>query len=210
LFWLALSASALPQQRAETGHNFECAPLNSAQSPMPFTIAVDSAGCSPLSWPINIQIRKAGLADMPIVAEFNLRLAEETEQLHLDPETVNAGVTAILGDESKGIYHVAVVDGQVAGQLMITYEWSDWRNGNIWWIQSVYVEKEFRRHGIFRALFKYLEQLARAHPDVCGIRLYMHDSNSRARQSYENLGMALTHYEIFEMDFSTERRAGKG
>ena len=177
---------------------------------MPFTIAVDSVRRSPLIWPINIQIRKAGLVDAPIVAEFNLLLAEETEQLHLDPATVNSGVIAILGDDAKGIYHVAVVEGHVVGQVMITYEWSDWRNGNIWWIQSVYVKKEFRRHGIFRALFKYLEQLARARPDVCGIRLYMHEANSRARQSYENLGMALTHYEIFEMDFSAERRSGKG
>jgi GNAT superfamily N-acetyltransferase len=150
------------------------------------------------------------LEDAPVIADFNLRLAAETEQLRLDPATVNTGVAAILGDATKGIYFVAMVDGQVAGQLMITYEWSDWRNGNIWWIQSVYVRNDFRRLGIFRALFQYLEKLARENPGVCGIRLYMHDANARARQSYEKLGMTRTHYEIFEMDFSAELRSGKG
>ena len=161
---------------------------------------------SPVIWRINIQIREAGPADAAIIADFNLRLAEETEQLRLSPATVGEGVAAILGDKSKGIYFVAMVDKQVAGQLMITYEWSDWRNGNIWWIQSVYVKSEFRRCGVFRALFKHVEQLAHERTDVCGIRLYMHNSNHRARQSYENLGMAHTHYEVFEMDFSAARK----
>jgi GNAT superfamily N-acetyltransferase len=96
------------------------------------------------------------------------------------------------------------VAGDVAGQLMITYEWSDWRNGNIWWIQSVYVKPEFRRAGVFRALFHHLESLAKTQEDVCMLRLYMHAENTRARQSYERLGMSRTKYEVFELDVRKE------
>ena len=89
----------------------------------------------------------------------------------------------------------------ITGQLMLTYEWSDWRNGNFWWIQSVYVAEAFRGNGIFRALFRHVQALARARPDVCGLRLYMDAHNNRARQAYERLGLKLTNYELFEMDF---------
>ena len=126
-------------------------------------------------------------------------MAEETENLQLDPERVRTGVATLLKDPSKGLYYVAEVDGAVAGQVMITYEWSDWRNGNIWWLQSVYVKQEFRRQGIFRALFKHLEELARQRDDVCGLRLYMHADNTRARRSYEELGMKHTKYEVLEL-----------
>jgi GNAT superfamily N-acetyltransferase len=126
-------------------------------------------------------------------------LAAETENLRLDSERVQTGVAALLKDPSKGLYYVAEVDGTVAGQVMITYEWSDWRNGSIWWLQSVYVKPEFRRQGIFRALFKHLESLARERDDVCGLRLYMHADNTRARRSYEELGMKHTKYEVFEL-----------
>ena len=105
----------------------------------------------------------------------------------------------MLKDPSKGLYYVAEVDDTVAGQVMITYEWSDWRNGNIWWLQSVYVKPEFRRQGIFRAVFKHLESQARQRDDVCGLRLYMHADNARARRSYEELGMKHTKYEVFEL-----------
>ena len=145
-------------------------------------------------------VREAELSDAPIVAEFNVRLAEETEQLRLDPACVRAGVAALLTDRSKGVYFVAEIDGRIAGQVMITYEWSDWRNGNIWWLQSVYVEAEFRRQGVFRALFKHVQQLAQGRPDVCSLRLYMHADNARARRTYEELGMRRTRYEVFELD----------
>lgn len=126
-------------------------------------------------------------------------MAAETENLQLDPDRVQTGVAALLKDSAKGLYYVAEVDGTIAGQVMITYEWSDWRNGNIWWLQSVYVKQEFRRLGIFRALFKHLEGLAREQAGVCGLRLYMHADNARARQSYERLGMKHTKYEVFEL-----------
>ena len=92
-------------------------------------------------------------------------------------------------------------DGEVVGQLLITYEWSDWRNGNFWWIQSVYVKEALRGRGVFRALFAHVEKLAKARKDVCGLRLYMDTHNAPARKTYERLGLKRTNYELFEMDF---------
>ena len=136
----------------------------------------------------------------------NRRLAWETEQRRLAPATVTAGVQALLNDASKGIYFVAEADGQLAGQLLITREWSDWRNGDFWWIQSVYVLEPFRSQGIFRALFEHVQALARARQDVCGLRLYVEASNARAQAAYRHLGMNKTDYEMFETDFSLSRR----
>ena len=114
---------------------------------------------------------------------------------------MHLGVAALLSDPAKGLYYVAESNGTVIGQVMITYEWSDWRNGNIWWLQSVYVKPEFRQLGVFRALFNHLVELGRTRPDVCGLRLYMHADNAKARQSYQNLGMKQTRYEVFELAF---------
>jgi GNAT superfamily N-acetyltransferase len=144
-----------------------------------------------------------------VVTDFNLRLAMETEGLRLDPLVVKAGVAEILADTAKGIYYVAEVDGTIAGQLMITYEWSDWRNGNLWWIQSVYVKQEFRRLGVFRRLFGHLEALAREQKDVRTLRLYMHKDNLTARRSYETLGMSQTKYEVFELELEPDESAEK-
>ena len=115
---------------------------------------------------MDIKIRQAAFSDAPVIADFNLRLAEESEGLRLDEATVQAGVAALLKDPTKGIYHVAEMEGAVVGQVMITYEWSDWRNGNIWWIQSVYVKPDFRRAGVFRALFNHLRNLAQTRKDA--------------------------------------------
>jgi GNAT superfamily N-acetyltransferase len=131
-------------------------------------------------------------------------LAAETEDLRLDPRRVGAGVQAVLGDESKGLYFLALAQTEIVGQAMITYEWSDWRNGNIWWLQSVYVRPEFRRRGVFRLLFKHIQDLARRQPGVWGLRLYMHSENDRARSTYEGLGMTFTPYQVFEMDLTGE------
>ena len=131
----------------------------------------------------------------------NLRLAWETEQRRLDPATVTAGVQALLNDATRGIYFVAEVDGQPAGQLLITHEWSDWRNGDFWWIQSVYVLETFRGGGVFRALFEHVEVLAKARKDVCGLRLYVEADNSRAQAAYRRLGLNKTDYEMYETDF---------
>jgi len=149
---------------------------------------------------MEIRIREATSADEPVIAGFNLRLAQESEGLVLDEGCARAGVAALLQDRTKGIYYLAEAGGAVVGQTMITYEWSDWRNGNIWWIQSVYVKPEFRRAGVFRALYNHLHDLAEAQEDVCSLRLYVHAENTRACESYERLGMTRTRYEIFEQD----------
>src|SRR4030095_6503252 len=110
-------------------------------------------------------------------------------------------VRALFDEPAKGNYYVADADGAAVGQLLITYEWSDWRNGNFWWIQSVYVLEPFRGRGVFRSLFHHVHQLATAQSDVCGLRLYMDADNDRARQAYDRLKLKTTNYQLFEMDF---------
>lgn len=149
----------------------------------------------------NLKIRPALPADTAIVAEYNCRLASETENLQLDLDRVNQGVGALIADPAKGTYYVAEVEGRVAGQLLITYEWSDWRNGNFWWIQSVYVTAEYRGRGIYKALYRHLHELAQQRGDVCGLRLYVEQANQSAQQTYQRLGMNKTHYDIYEVDF---------
>jgi GNAT superfamily N-acetyltransferase len=150
--------------------------------------------------PIEIIIRPARESDAPVLARFNVLLAAETEQLTLEPERVLAGVRALFADPAKGLYYVTECRGELVAQLMITYEWSDWRNGNIWWIQSVYVRQDFRGQGLFQQLFRYVQELAHAKKDVCSIRLYLHHDNQRARRSYAALNMQPTHYQIMELD----------
>ncbi len=132
-------------------------------------------------------------------------MALETERRQLDAERVQQGVRALLNDPVKGIYFVAETgpDGarRVVGQLLLTYEWSDWRNGTFWWIQSVYVREAARGQGVFRALFQHVRDLAQTTPGVCGLRLYMDAHNGRARQAYDRLGLKQTNYEMFEIDF---------
>jgi GNAT superfamily N-acetyltransferase len=145
------------------------------------------------------------MPDIPLVADFNSRMAWETERRSLDFERVKAGVASLLQDPGKGTYFLAEAKRNgtcmVAGQLLITYEWSDWRNGNFWWIQSVYVAGEFRGQGIFRALYEHIHKKAKARRDVCGLRLYMDANNNGARQVYERLGLKRTPYEVLEVDF---------
>jgi GNAT superfamily N-acetyltransferase len=128
-------------------------------------------------------------------------LAAETEHITLDQDRLLKGVEALLRDSTKGFYIVAEINNVIVGQLMITYEWSDWRNGVFWWIQSVYVEKTARGTGVFKALFDHINTLAKSSSDVCGLRLYVEKSNARAKQTYERLAMHSSHYEMYEMDF---------
>jgi GNAT superfamily N-acetyltransferase len=116
-------------------------------------------------------------------------------------------VAALLDDPAKGRYFVAEMDGAVAGQLMLTYEWSDWRNGNIWWLQSVYVKRECRGQGVFRTLFRHVQKLASARGGVCALRLYMHAENSTARLTYARAGMKLTPYQVYEIPIDDEKEA---
>ena len=150
---------------------------------------------------MNITIRQATIADTAVVVRFNALIASETESKTLDTALLQKGVEALLADASKGIYFLAEANGNVVGQTMITYEWSDWRNGTFWWIQSVYVAEEARGSGVFKALFGHIHALAKSRSDVCGLRLYVDEHNTRARQTYERLGMKHSHYRMYETDF---------
>jgi len=144
-----------------------------------------------------IHVRAAHATDLESLAAFNAAMAIETENKTLVPETLRAGVARILAEPARGFYLVAEVDGVVAGCLMVTFEWSDWRNGDWWWLQSVYVVPEQRRHGIFRALYAEVERRAAEHADVVGIRLYVERDNGRAQRTYAALGMREDHYRMY-------------
>jgi len=148
-----------------------------------------------------ITVRQAVPDDASVITEFNLLMAKETEDKILDAQVAHQGVENLLSDSTKGLYYVAEYRGTIVGQLMITYEWSDWRNGTFWWIQSVFVREEFRRHGIYRTLHEHVLRIARENPDVCGIRLYVDGANTRAKQTYERLGMTKSDYQFYEIDF---------
>src|SRR5437016_3340882 len=135
-----------------------------------------------------LTLRRATAADAAVIVDFNQRLAAETEGRPLDPAVLSAGVAAVLADPVRGLYFLAEADGAVVGQLMVTTEWSDWRNGWIWWIQSVYVRGEARRQGVFRALYEHVHAQALANPAVVGLRLYVERENLAAQQTYERLG----------------------
>jgi len=149
-----------------------------------------------------IRVRSASPDDASIIADFNIRMAMETENLALDPSTIFPGVRAVFSDPARGQYFVAECDGSVVGCLLITHEWSDWRNGDIWWIQSVYVHADFRRRGVFRALYRHVEKAAAAAGAV-GLRLYMEEENANAQATYERMGMRLTHYRVLEQMFGS-------
>lgn len=151
------------------------------------------------------QIRDARPEDRDLIVDYNVKLAAESEDMHLDRETVRRGVDKVLGDPSRGRYFLAEEGGQVVGQTMITFEWSDWRCGWFWWIQSVYVVPEARGRGVFRALLEHIMGMAHQDPEVCGVRLYVDLDNKAAQKVYERTGLPLAHYEMREVDF---HRAG--
>ena len=154
---------------------------------------------------MSVVIRRAAPGDAPTIALHNVAMAGETESLALDAESARCGGEAVLQDPGKGFYLLADSDGTIAGQLMITYEWSDWRNGVFWWMQSVYVRPEHRRRGLFTQLYRAMRDEAEKSGGVCGVRLYVETSNQRAQQTYERLGLHKTHYQMYELDFVIER-----
>lgn len=145
-----------------------------------------------------IKARYATAAESGRIADFNRAMAMETEGLALDEKTVLAGVVALMGHPDRGFYLVAESAGTIAGCLLITYEWSDWRNKMFWWIQSVYVKPEHRGHGVYSALNEKIKELAAQAGNVCGFRLYVHKGNARAQEVYRSLGMEETAYLIYE------------
>jgi ribosomal protein S18 acetylase RimI-like enzyme len=148
--------------------------------------------------PQPLRIRLATPADAATLTEFNAAMALETEKKELLPEVIGAGVRALLANPAAGFYLVAEADGLAVAGLLITKEWSDWRNGSFWWIQSVYVRPEWRRKGVYRQLYRHVQELAAKDPAVCGFRLYVERENRRAQEAYRALGMKETRYLVFE------------
>jgi ribosomal protein S18 acetylase RimI-like enzyme len=139
------------------------------------------------------------------IVAFNAAIAQETEGINLDPARLRRGVWSVLLDPNKGQYFVATRNGELCGQLMITYEWSDWRDGVIWWIQSVYVAPRHRRQGVLRALLGHVRRTAERRPDVCGLRVYVEHNNEIARAAYLKLGLTASIYLMYENDFVLNR-----
>lgn len=146
-------------------------------------------------------IRKAKLKDLERIVDFNIQMAKETEGKILDKNIVQMGVRAVLNNKIKGFYLIAEDDKDseiLVGQLMVTFEWSDWRNKNIWWIQSVYVDKKYRNKKVFSQLYRTVSKMVLSEKSVGGLRLYVKKDNNFAKQVYESLGMKKTTYEIYE------------
>ena len=143
-------------------------------------------------------VRKATIDDVGSIVEFQLLMATETEGILLDKRIVNEGVLAVLKDNSKGIYYVVEINDKVVSSLLTTFEWSDWRNGTILWIQSVYVLQEFRRKGIYRSMYSVIKEEVINNANLKGIRLYADKSNYPAQKTYQTLGMSPDHYVTFE------------
>ena len=146
----------------------------------------------------DVRYRDAVPADASAIIEFQIAMARETEDLDLERETLTRGVDAVFANPALGRYFVAESDGVVVGSLMITYEWSDWRNGNVWWIQSVYVPLAHRRRGIYAGLYQHVRAMVEAEPAIRGIRLYVDNRNKPAQEVYARLGMEGEHYRVFE------------
>jgi GNAT superfamily N-acetyltransferase len=144
-----------------------------------------------------ISIRKARPEDAPVIIDFQQKMAWETEKISLANDIVTKGVNAVFLNPFHGQYWVAEESGKVVSSLLITYEWSDWRNSSVWWFQSVYVLPAYRRTGIFRSMYLHLRNEADK-LDVAGLRLYVETNNSKAQKTYEALGMKCEHYAMYE------------
>lgn len=145
-------------------------------------------------------IRKAELKDLERIVEFNYNLAFETEDKRLDKNILRSGVRALLEDKRKGVYHVCEINDEVVGQIMYTYEWSDWRNGTFIWVQSVYVNKEYRGKGVFKALYNKVKEICDSNNEYVGIRLYVEKENYTAQKTYRSLGMEECNYFMYEYE----------
>jgi GNAT superfamily N-acetyltransferase len=145
-----------------------------------------------------ILIRAAIVSEIPMLIDFQLRLARETESLELNASTLEKGMQAMFHDPSKGQYYVAEDQREVIGCFMLTYEWSDWRNGTVWWLQSVYVKDAYRKNGVFKSMYNYVMGNIQTNPSIIGLRLYVDKSNAQAQQVYAAMGMNGDHYTLYE------------
>jgi ribosomal protein S18 acetylase RimI-like enzyme len=158
----------------------------------------------------DITVRAAQRGDIDTLVEFNSAMAMETESKTLPRDMLRAGMTALFDEPRRGFYRIAEIDGEIVGCLMITFEWSDWRNGDWWWLQSVYVKPAYRRHGVFRAMYDHIERAAQAAPDVVGLRLYVEKENHRAQSTYASLGMTEEHYLMYRKTLRADVKAALG
>ncbi len=145
-----------------------------------------------------MNIRKATLDDLKYLVEFNMNSAIETENKQLSLNVVEEGIKKVLNGEVQGKYFVCEIDGKVVGQMMILFEWSDWRNGEFIWIQSVYVHKDYRKHGVFKALFNNVKSILDSDPKYVGLRLYVEKNNHKAKKVYSAMGMYENQYDMYE------------
>ena len=149
----------------------------------------------------DVIVRDAAIADADVIVPFQQAMARETEGKSLDGGLLHSGVNAVFGAPEKGSYLVAEAEGRVVGSLLITFEWSDWRNATFWWIQSVFVDAQWRRKGVYRELTTMSSKRPAPPGDVCGVRLYVDRDNHGAQQTYQSLGMTKSHYDMYEVDF---------
>ena len=145
-----------------------------------------------------MKIRLANSNDVDALVEFNQAMAMETERKKLDPGILRPGVEAVFNDEAKGFYVVTEADGKIVGGLLVTFEWSDWRNGWFWWIQSVYVLPDYRGQAIYPGMYDFIKALADGRGNVCGFRLYVERENETARRVYDKAGMHESYYRMYE------------
>ena len=143
-------------------------------------------------------IRKAAISDIPVLVSFQQALAKESEGVDLDPVNLEKGMRAMFAEPWKGFYNVVEDKGTLIGCHMITFEWSDWRNGMVWWLQSVYVSESHRKKGVFRIMYENITRLIDQDPAIVGMRLYVDKSNTRALKVYESMGMNGDHYTVYE------------
>ena len=155
---------------------------------------------------MKIDVEPANAGDVETLVEFNVAMAAESEDKGLDPAVLRNGIQAVLEDANHGLYLVARSNGQTLGTLMVTFEWSDWRNGRFWWIQSVFVEASQRRRGVYRALHDHVRELAKRDVTSCGIRLYVERDNAGAQATYDAMGMHETAYRLYEEAWNRQRR----
>lgn len=145
-----------------------------------------------------IHIQKAALTHVDVLIDFQQRLAFESEGVQLSGETLRAGMNAMFTDPSKGSYYIAMEDDVIVGCHSVTFEWSDWRNGMVWWLQSVYVKESHRKKGIFKMMYDNIITIIKGQPELIGLRLYVDKSNTRAMKVYESMGMDGSHYTVYE------------
>ena len=148
-----------------------------------------------------VSVRSATAADIDRLVDFQRAMAAETEDKGLDPGRLRAGIAYLIEHPEEGFYLVAERNGRPAGSLMVTFEWSDWRNGRFWWIQSVYVDRAHRSQSVYSALHDAIRVRAQEDPQGCGIRLYVEQENVSAQATYRQLGMVETHYRLYEEEF---------